>query len=158
MVDREFLICIKSSPRTRSMRVVRRELRMTSNPYSDPVADSTDYSVPNLEPEFCQVRTPKTNWELLLAGFFILTGTLVFFFGAYLMLFKDPRSNEDDLIGLAGWFFGSLILGFGLAFLRFRWIASAVIGILSPGLTFGLAVLLFWLPALMAGLLNGNRR
>ena len=130
---------------------------MTTNPYSDPFADSFVYSGPSKNLEYRRSRNTKAPWEMLLAVLMVFTGSIVFFGGAYVMLFKDPRSNYEDLIGLAGWCFGSTILGFGLAFLRFGWITSTVIGILSPGLTIAFAVFLFWLPALMSGLLNGSR-
>ncbi len=129
---------------------------MSTNPYSDPIGESFDNPMPREELEIIHGKYSKRRWETLVSLASVLTGLAVFSGSAYLMLLKNPRSNDEDLMGLAGWCFGSLLFGFGFAFVRFNWIMSSIIGILFPGLTFGFAVFIFWSPAIIAALLNSS--
>lgn len=130
---------------------------MSTNPYSDTTNESFDDSPLHEKFEATDGQRSKSLWKTLVSLAFVLVGSAVFFASAYLMLLKDPRSNDEERIGLAGWCFGSSLLGFGFAINRFNWIASAIIGFMFPGLTFGLAVVLFWLPAIIAALFSDSR-
>ena len=127
---------------------------MTPNSYSEPIEEAPVVSIPSVKRADSNIVNVNLRWRIAISIMFVLIGFPVLLGGAYFMLFKNPRSGDEDLAGLAAWSLGSAFLGFGMAFLRFNWILSTAIAMLSPGLTFGMAVCLFWLPAIIAAFLG----
>lgn len=90
------------------------------------------------------MNSRKTPNRPIIGATMAAVGLMILMLGSYYMMFKNPRSNVEDLFGLAMWILGSSLLGGGITLMFARgWIAF-LIAFLSPGVTFGILVALYW--------------